>query len=418
MSASLRSKSELLQSFHFYLSLCYITVTMFESQQPLLLDLRKFVAPEYIFGTDARLLAAKYCKKLGATKVFVATDKGIRKAGWMDELEEQLRFEGVDYVIFDAISPNPRDFEVMNGTALYHENNCNLILALGGGSVMDCAKGIGIVVANNKPIDQFEGIDRIGKPMPPLICIPTTAGTSADVSQFAIINNISQKYKMAIISKALVPDLALIDPKILLTMDNYLTACTGMDALCHAFEAYVSNASSPFTDLFALEAIRLINQELVESIKFPNDIQARGKTMLGSLYAGLAFSNASLGCVHSMAHSLGGYLDLPHGECNAILLPHVVDYNFSSTPQKYKTIAETLGLEVKGKRDEEVKKSLIDYLIRLKSDISINNTLKDKGVTTDVTEVLAAKAINDPCNATNPRMPVLGDLVTIYNEAL
>lgn len=391
---------------------------MFESQQPLLLDLRKFVAPEYIFGTDARLLSAKYCKKLGAMKVFVATDKGIRKAGWVDELEEQLRFEGVDYVIFDAISPNPRDFEVMNGTALYHENNCNLILALGGGSVMDCAKGIGIVVANNKPIDQFEGIDRIGKPMPPLICIPTTAGTSADVSQFAIINNISQKYKMAIISKALVPDLALIDPKILLTMDNYLTACTGMDALCHAFEAYVSNASSSFTDLFALEAIRLINQELVESIKLPNDIQARGKTMLGSLYAGLAFSNASLGCVHSLAHSLGGYLDLPHGECNAILLPHVVDYNFSASPEKYRTIAEVLGLEVKGKREEDVKKTLIDYLIRLKSDISINNTLKDKGVTTDVTKVLAAKAINDPCNATNPRMPVLGDLVTIYNEAL
>jgi alcohol dehydrogenase class IV len=391
---------------------------MFESQQPLLLDLRKFVAPEYIFGTYARLLAAKYCKKLGAMKVFVATDKGIRKAGWVDELEAQLRFEGVDYVIFDAISPNPRDFEVMNGTAVYLENNCNLILALGGGSVMDCAKGIGIVVANNKPIDQFEGIDRIAKPMPPLICIPTTAGTSADVSQFAIINNISQKYKMAIISKALVPDLALIDPKILLTMDNYLTACTGMDALCHAFEAYVSNASSSFTDLFALEAIRLINQELVESIKSPNDIQARGKTMLGSLYAGLAFSNASLGCVHSMAHSLGGYLDLPHGECNAILLPHVVDYNFSASPQKYRSIAEVLGLDVKGKRDEEVKKSLIEYLIRLKSDLSINNTLKDKGVTTDVTKVLATKAINDPCNATNPRVPVLSDLETIYNEAL
>lgn len=391
---------------------------MLNNQQPLLLDLRKFVAPEYIFGTDARLLAAKYCKKLGAMKVFVATDKGIRKAGWVDELEALLRYEGVDYVIFDAISPNPRDFEVMNGTSFYIENNCNLILALGGGSVMDCAKGIGIVVANNKPIDQFEGIDRIGKPMPPLICIPTTAGTSADVSQFAIINNISQKYKMAIISKALVPDLALIDPKILLTMDNYLTACTGMDALCHAFEAYVSNASSSFTDLFALEAIKLVNQELVKSIKSPDDIQSRGKTMLGSLYAGLAFSNASLGCVHSLAHSLGGYLDLPHGECNAILLPHVVDYNFSAAPEKYRTITEVLGLEVNGKRDGEVKKSLIDYLIQLKSDISINNTLKNKGVTTDLTKVLAAKAINDPCNATNPRMPVLGDLETIYNEAL
>ncbi|NCB08128.1 MAG: iron-containing alcohol dehydrogenase [Bacteroidia bacterium] len=382
------------------------------------LELRKFVAPEYIFGIDARKLASGYCKKLGAEKVFIATDSGIRKTAWLDELEKSLQEEQIDYVTFDRISPNPRDYEVVDGAQTYREHHCNLIVALGGGSVLDCAKGIGIVVTNNKAIHLFEGIDQIEKPTPPIICIPTTAGTSADVSQFAIINNTTDKYKMAIISKALVPDVALIDPFVLQTMDDYLTACTGMDALSHAFEAYVSNANSAFTDLFALEAIRLLHENLVQSISDPYNIQIRGKTMLASLYAGLAFSNASLGCVHSLAHSLGGSLDLPHGECNAILLPHVVDYNFESAAGRYKKIAETIGIPVAGFTLQQIRQKLIDYLIAFKTRTNIVSTLKDKGVTPDITLTLAQKAINDPCNATNPREPSVSDLKVICNEAL
>ncbi|BDX39224.1 iron-containing alcohol dehydrogenase [Tenuifilaceae bacterium CYCD] len=382
------------------------------------LELRKFVAPEYIFGIDARKMAANYCKKLGAERVFIATDKNLRKSQWFIELENSLQTARIESVVFDNISPNPRDYEVIEGAENYNQNKCNIIIAIGGGSVMDCAKGIGIVVTNNKHIHYFEGIDKIEKPTPPLICIPTTAGTSADVSQFAIINNTTDKYKMAIISKALVPDVALIDPFVLQSMDNYLTACTGMDALCHAFEAFVSNANSAFTDLFALEAIRLLHENLIINIQSPNNIQARGKTMLGSLYAGLAFSNASLGCVHSMAHSLGGYLDLPHGECNAILLPHVVDFNYKSAIERYRKIAETLEISTSGSTESDVKKTLINYLFNLKKNLDITHSLKDKNVTTDIIPSLAKKAIKDPCNATNPKAPHVKDLELIYNEAL
>jgi alcohol dehydrogenase class IV len=382
------------------------------------LELRKFVAPEYVFGTGARLMAAVFCKKLGGRKVLLVTDEGVKKTPWFEEAKGSLQTQGIEYEVFSSISPNPRDYEVMQGAEVYRENKCNLLLALGGGSVMDCAKGIGIVSSNHSPITNFEGVDKIGHPIPPLVCIPSTGGTAADVSQFAIINNWNEKYKMAIISKAVVPDVALIDPMVLTSMDNFLTACTGMDALSHAFEAYASNASSAFTDLYALEAIRLIEGNLFESIQMPNDIQLRGKIMLASLYAGLAFSNASLGCVHSMAHSLGGYLDLPHGECNAILLPHVVDFNFDSAIPRYSRIAETMNLPISGLTPPQIKKNLIAHILEFKQKLNIPSTLQDKGVTSDMIPALSAKAIKDPCNATNPKSPVKKDLERIYSEAM
>lgn len=382
------------------------------------LELRKFVAPEFIFGADARLLASNYCKQLGCKRVLLVTDLGIAATPWLAELQEGLLENGIEHIVFTSVSPNPRDFEVMEGADIYRASGCNMILALGGGSVMDCAKGIGIVSTNHKSIEKFEGVDKIGYPMPPLICIPTTAGTAADLSQFAIINRYDQKYKMAIISKATVPDVALVDPVVLTTMDSFLTACTGMDALAHAFEAYVSNASSAFTDMYALEAIGLINANLLASIQNPTDIQFRGRVMLASMYAGLAFSNASLGCVHSLAHSLGGYLDLPHGECNAILLPHVVDYNFNKAELKYLTIAQKLGVDIMGKALPEAKKQIVEYIISFKESVGIDSTLGTKGVKSDLISILSDKAINDPCNATNPRVPTKADLASIYSEAI
>ncbi len=382
------------------------------------LELRKFVAPEYVFGADARLLASNYCKQLGARKVLLITDSGLAATPWLADLQDNLLQNGVEHTLFSSVSPNPRNFEVMEGVDIYRASGCNMILALGGGSVMDCAKGIGIVSTNHKPIDKFEGVDKITTPMPPLICIPTTAGTAADLSQFAIINRFEHKYKMAIISKATVPDVALIDPVVLTTMDSFLTACTGMDALSHAFESYVSNASSAFTDLYALEAIGLINANLLASIQNPFDVQLRGRVMLGSLYAGLAFSNASLGCVHSLAHSLGGYLDLPHGECNAILLPHVVDYNFNNAQSKYIAIAHKLGVDVSDKPISSIKKQLVNYILDFKRSVGIVSTLGSKGVLSDIVGALSDKAINDPCNATNPRVPTKADLAAIYSEAI
>lgn len=382
------------------------------------LEMRKFISPEFVFGIDSRFKAANFCKKLGARKIFLATDSRILKTFWFVEILTSLQKIGLEYTIFSAISPNPRDFEVMAGSEIYKQEKCNLILAVGGGSVIDCAKGVGIVVSNLQHIRNFEGVDMFTNPIPPMVCVPSTAGASSDVSQFAIINNFEGKYKMVLISKALVPDVSILDPLVLTTKDSYLTACNGMNALSHAIEAYVSSAASEFNNLHALEAIRLINNNFVQCLSDLNNLQFRAKMMLASLYAGLAFSNASLGCVHSMSHSLGGFLDLSHGECNAILLPHVVDFNFSSASYKYRKIAEVLNLNTLNSNDSEVKQKLINYLLNLKEKVNIKTSLKTKGVSSDLIPTLASNAINDPCNATNPRPPKRKDLETIFTQAM
>lgn len=382
------------------------------------LELRKFVAPEFIFGADARGLAGRYAKHFEARKVLLVTDPGVISAGWAEDVASSLEQAGLPYAMFSRVSPNPRAEEAMDGAEFYRKEGCNVIVAVGGGSVIDCAKGIGIVSTNRDHILSFEGVDQVKIPMPPLICIPTTGGTSADVSQFAIITDTREKVKIAIISKAVVPDVALIDPVTLTTMDPYLTACTGMDALVHAIEAFVSNASSPFTDIHALEAIRLISRNLPASVENPLDIDLRGKIMLGSLEAGLAFSNASLGGVHAMAHSLGGFRDLPHGECNAMLLRHVADFNFSVAPEKYLRIGEALGLDLRGMALKDKKKAVLSEIARLGKAANIGETLGEKGVKrTDVPQ-LADKAIKDACIVTNPRKPNKRDIEVIYEEAI
>lgn len=382
------------------------------------LEIRKFLAPEYVFGIDARLKAGNYCKRFGGRRILLVTDQGVMQTPWVKDVVRSIEELGMEYTVYSSVSPNPRDFEVMAGAELYLHEKCNIIVSVGGGSAMDCAKGIGIVTTNHSNILAFEGVDKIDKPMPPLVCIPTTGGTAADVSQFAIINNYKERYKMAIVSKAVVPDVALIDPLVLTSMDGFLTACTGMDALTHAMEAFVSNASSPFTDLYALESIRLVNENLVQSYLDPLELQYRGKMMLASLYAGLAFSNASLGCVHSLAHSLGGFLDLPHGECNAILLPHVVDYNFDVAADRYTRIAGILGIETHNRSGKSVRDELKKYLMDMNHRLGIFQTLNKLGVQSDTIPFLSDRAIKDPCNATNPKPPEKKDLEVIYSEAM
>lgn len=330
---------------------------------------------------------------------------------------EALESAGIPGVIFSDVTPNPRSEEVMAGVEFYRNQACDLIVAVGGGSPMDCAKGIGIVNTNRKNILEFEGIDNVGKPGPPLICIPTTAGTSADVSQFSIINNLPKRVKIAIISKTVVPDVALIDPLTTVTMGPYLTACTGLDALVHAIEAFVSSANSPVTDLHALEAIRIIPSTLLDVIAHPDDVELRTKMMLGSLEAGLAFSNASLGAVHAMAHSLGGFLDLPHGECNSILLNHVMAFNYYAASERYNKIGEAMGIDLNKMTTEEKRKAIFNEITRLKKSVGIVKALGERGVRKSDISELSKKAMEDPCMVTNPRHPSQRDIEVVYEEA-
>jgi alcohol dehydrogenase len=381
-------------------------------------NLRKFVSPEVIFGAGARKNVANYARNFGARKVLLVSDPGVKAAGWVDDIAGLLEEADIDYVTFTNVSPNPRSNEVMAGVDCYREHGCNVIIAIGGGSPMDCAKGIGIVSANGHHILDYQGVDQIVAPIPPLIFIPTTAGTSADVSQFAIINDETERVKISIISKAVVPDVALVDSDTTETMDPFLRACTGVDALVHAIEAFVSTASGPMTDMFALDAIRLINGNLEQQVANPHDKILRENIMLGSMKAGLAFSNAILGAVHAMSHSLGGFLDLPHGLCNSMLLEHVIRYNYSSAPDRFKVIAETMGLDVRGLNSPQVQALLLNRVVELKQNIGLYQKLSELGVKIADIPTLSEKAIKDPCLLTNPRKSNKRDVEVVYEEAL
>lgn len=382
------------------------------------LELRKFVAPEFVYGTGALSQIGRYAKNFGAQKALLVTDPGVAQTVWLDKALESLKAENIRYAVYKDVTPNPKDHEVAAGVQFYRDNGCDIVIAVGGGSPMDCAKGIGIAFANDVDVLEFEGVDEVQMPGPPLICVPTTAGSSADVSQFSIINDVKRRLKIAIVSKTLVPDVALIDPETTTTMPTELTAATGLDALVHAMEAYVSNASSPITDLNALAAIPLLAGNIVQAIENPLDMRYRNNMMLGSLLAGLAFSNASLGLVHAMAHSLGGLLGLPHGMCNALLLDQVVDFNYASAPQRYDQIGQAMGINMNGMGAEKRKAALMNAIVALREKTGIRTTIGALGVTREDIPLLALNAFNDPCFATNPRQASALEIEKVYENAL
>ena len=343
-------------------------------------ELRKFLAPEFVYGVGALGLAGRYARSLGATKLLIVTDPGVRAAGWTKAVERSVREAGISYAVFDDVTSNPKDYEVMAGVDVYKAEKCDLILSVGGGSPTDCAKGIGICVGNGEHILHYGGINAVPAPGPPLVCVPTTAGTSADLSQFTIITDTAQKRKIAIVSKTIVPDASLIDPQTTKTMPAALTAGTGMDCLCHAFEAYASTLSSPVTDINALESVRLVSRNLAGAYAHPASMEYRDGMMMASLTAGLAFSNASLGLVHAMAHSLGGLFDAAHGECNAILLEHVVRFNYEAAPERYARLAQALGINIRSLSGGQICDALADWLSALRHSLDLTQSLGQFGV--------------------------------------
>ncbi|MBR1368561.1 alcohol dehydrogenase [Methanocalculus chunghsingensis] len=379
--------------------------------------LRKFVMPEVIIGDGARNRAGLYLENYGIQHLLLVTDPGVIRAGWVDEISTLAEDHGVDLTVFDGVSENPRTDEVHAGAGLYHRAGCDGILAIGGGSPMDSAKGISILATNGGDIRGYEGVDQIRQMGPPLICIPTTAGSSADVSQFAILTDQAAKRKFAIISKMIIPDISLIDPALLATLPREFVAYSGFDALTHAIEAYVSTGSSPLTDLHACEAIQLIRTALPKAYRSRDDSSAALSMMLGSLHAGLAFSNASLGLVHAMGHAISGMYNLPHGEVNSLLLPYVIRHNFPAARERYNRIATMLGLPV-GKIHENGPDAIIDAIRCLGEDVGITGTLGDRGMMSSHIPDLASSAVLDPCIVTNPNIPEREEVIALYEAAL
>lgn len=361
-------------------------------------SLRKFVAPEIVLGKDSRLLISQYIGNFGLLKPLIVTGKVIEEQFWYKDIIDEIEGAGFVFEVFDDVTINPKDYECHNGAKIYRENICDSIIAIGGGSVLDCAKGIGILVSNEGDIKDYEGVDKVESPIPPIICIPTTAGSSADVSQFAIITNTEDKYKMAQISKMLVPDLSLIDPLVTLTMDNNLTFDTAIDALVHGIESYVSILSSFITDGHALSAIKRIVTFLPKLMNNLDSLEYRSEIMWSSLEAGLAFSNASLGLVHAIAHSIGGYKDYSHGKLNGIFLEHVIKHNYDVS-EKYHDI-EAVFIECnpkyKGLKLYEMINVFIDSIYSEIYDVEFK-------LSVDEIKTISKFVMGDPCILTNPK---------------
>lgn len=379
---------------------------------------RKYVIPEIITGDNSRMFAGRYTQNFHSGSVLIATDDTISRQKWIQDILGSLDETDTEYVIFTDIEENPRDYNVMAGAAVYLSEGCTGILAIGGGSVIDCAKGIGIVAANGGRIMDYIGVDLVQNPTPPLIAVPTTAGSGADVSQYAVISDSAKKTKNLIVSKSLVPDVSLIDTIPLMTQPESVTINSGMDTFTHAIEAYVSNGASHFTDLLALESIRITADLFPFSVDKTNDPDFRFQSLMASMYAGIAFSNAGFGLIHAMSHAIGALFDIPHGRATFIAMQSVIPYNYSLSKRKYRKIAEILGVSPRITDDEQIIAAMFEKITEMRGRPNDPLTLSEYGASVDDIPFLVAHTVSDPCVATNPRIPDTDDLTGLFERVL
>lgn len=378
-----------------------------------------FIPTVTLMGIGSHKQLGEQMKSLGVAKPFLVADKGISACGLTRQICEMIKKDiGADTVVYDDTVPNPTDKNIAEGVAMFKESGCDMIITLGGGSAHDCGKGIGIVATNGGTIHDYEGVDKSTKAMPPFIAINTTAGTASEMTRFCIITDTGRKVKMAIVDWRVTPTIAINDPLLMLGMPSSLTAATGMDALTHAVEAYVSTIATPVTDACAIKAIELIADNLRKAVANGADIDARNNMSYAEYLAGMAFNNASLGHVHAMAHQLGGYYDLPHGVCNAILLPHVSRFNLIAKLERFADIAVALGEDISSLSVRDAAEKALTAIQTLSSDVGIPANLTELGVKKEDLKIMAENAQKDACGATNPRRPSLQDVIDIYTAAL
>jgi alcohol dehydrogenase class IV len=381
------------------------------------MNIHKFMMPEVIFGNGAIHQVGESCLRLGVTNVFIVSDPGVIETGWVDVVLKSCQQIGLTYTIFKDVTINPKDFEVENGCKAYFENECDAIIGIGGGSAIDAAKAIAILVTNGGRIQDYEGVDKITKPLPPQIMIPTTAGSGSEVSQFSVIVDTVEQKKMTIVSKSLIPDIAIVDPETLSTKSSHLTASTGLDVLTHGIESYVSLAATPLTDVQAQNAISLVAKYLRPSVASKINKEAKTNMAMASLQAGLAFSNAILGAVHAMSHAIGGKYPILHGDVNSILLPHVMEYNLLANPKKFADIALFLGIDSRGMSEMEAGKQAIKYVKDLTADIGAPQRLSEIGLDQEEIPKMSLISLHDACMITNPRDVTVEDIEEIFRKA-
>ncbi|MFR8868468.1 L-threonine dehydrogenase [Paraclostridium sordellii] len=354
----------------------------------------------------------------GLKKALIVCGKRSSKSEEFKGVTDLLEENNIDYVVYPGSQPNPTVKNVMDGVEILKENDCDFVISYGGGSPHDCAKGIALVATNGGNIKDYEGINKSKKPQLPLISINTTAGTASEMTVFSIITDEDRHVKMAIVDKNVTPILAVNDPELMVSMPKSLTAATGMDALTHAVEAYVSTSATPVTDACAQKAIELISQHLRDAVEDGTNMEARDMMAYAEYLAGMAFNSASLGYVHAIAHQLGGFYNLPHGVCNAILLPEVQEFNSRVSSNKLKDIAKFMGVDISNMSDEEGAKSCINAIRKLSSDVGIPSGLKELGVKVEDFDTLADNALKDACGLTNPIKATHQDVKDILTKAM
>jgi alcohol dehydrogenase class IV len=382
----------------------------------------KFLVPDVIFGVGVLSEVGQAARRQGAARVLVVSDQGVGKAGWTGEVLGHLAEAGVSAQLWDQVTPNPKDHEVTAGCAAYLAGGCDVLVAVGGGSCIDAAKAIAVLAtqANQESargIAGYAGVGKVTGPLPPTVMVPTTGGSGSDVSQFCVVTDTVRRLKVTIGARALVPDISVTDPRALTTVPHDITAYTAIDVLSHAIESYVSLAASFLTDTHALTAIRGACEHLLPALDRPGDLRPREGLARASLQAGLAFSNALLGATHAISHQLGGLTDLPHGLLNAILLPHVMEFNAAVATSRLADVAGAMGLRTGLMTPPEAADAAVQTVRAFAGKAGLPATLREIGVECSQLDRVARGALHDAYIVTNPRPVGEADVRAICQAA-
>ncbi|WP_145318243.1 iron-containing alcohol dehydrogenase [Paenibacillus xylanexedens] len=377
-----------------------------------------YVPPVNLMGRGCLQEAGQMIEQMGIRKALVVSDRALITSGVAEQVLSILRKSGLDYVVYDEVQPNPTCQNVHDGLHVFQDHGCDAIISIGGGSPQDAAKGIGIVATNGGHIREYEGLHQSKHKSVPLVAFNTTAGTSSEVTINYVITDEERKVKMVMVDRNSLVSLSVNDPELMLSKPASLTAATGMDALTHAMEAMVTPGGFTVTSATAAAAVELIFEYLPRAVRDGSDLEAREHMTYACFLGGIAFNNAGLGYVHAMAHQLGGVYDLPHGVCNAMLLPYVEELNAKHVPGKFRHIAKAIGMDVKGRSDEECSEYVIEAIRQLSKEVGIPEKLSELGVKDPDVELLADNAMKDACAPGNPYQPSKDEVMELFRKII
>ena len=381
-------------------------------------NLTEFYIPTRMkIGAGLSEQTGELLNEYGLKKLLIVTDQGVINAHLMDGIEKSLKESNIDYLVFDEVEPNPSSEIALKGVQFLKQNECDGLLAIGGGSSIDTSKGIAVLATNEGDILDYEGFGKIKNPSLPLIVIPTTAGTGSEATPSTVFTNKKTSFKTAILSPHLYPKLAILDPLLTVKLPPSITAATGMDALTHAIESYISKFANPVSQALGIHAIKLIGENLSNAYFVGTNLKAREEMLVASMIAGIAFAHAKLGNVHAISHTFSGIFNIPHGIANAALLPFVMKYNLPAAPERMKEIAIALGKDVTGLSTLVAGEKAIEAVMEMNKAFDIPNNIKDLGVTLDLLPKMVEDSMRSGNVLANPRLTKAADIKQIIENA-